>query len=67
MAKTVKTKNRTLGTVAGWGIATNLNGGLELVEISSNRLDIRAVKRKDYPGKDYKVVKIDAKLTHYLK
>lgn len=65
--KTAKTKNRTLGTIAGWGIATTVNGALELVESSNNRLAIRAEKRKNYPGRDYKVVKIEAKLTHYLK
>ncbi|WPH68416.1 hypothetical protein [Stenotrophomonas phage BUCTxx99] len=67
MAKTVKTKNRTLGTINGWGIATTVNGELELVASAEGRMEIRAVKRKDYPGKDYKVVQISAKLTHYLK
>jgi len=67
MAKTTKTKNRTLGTVQGWGIATETNGKLELVATADGRLDIRAMKRTSYPGRDYKVVRIDAKLTHYLK
>lgn len=65
--KKTATKNRNLGTIQGWGIATTVNGALELVETSNNRMDIRAAKREDYPGKDYKVVRIDAKLTHYLK
>lgn len=65
--KKTATKNRTLGNIQGWGIATTINGALELVESSNNRMDIRALKRSDYPGRDYKVVKIDAKLTHYLK
>ena len=67
MAKTVKTKNRTLGTINGWGIATTKNGELELVASAEGRLEIRAEKRKNFPGKDYKVVQISAKLTHYLK
>ncbi len=67
MAKTTKTKNRTLGTVEGWGIATNVGGKLTIVASANGRLEIRAQKRINYPGKDYKVVKIEAKLTHYLK
>lgn len=67
MAKTTKTKKRTLGTVQGWGIATETNGKLELVATADARLEIRAEKRAKYPGANYKVVRIDAKLTHYLK
>lgn len=61
------TKNRTLGTVNGWGIAEIVNGHPVLVATADGRLEIRAHKRVNFPGKNFKVVKIAAKLTHYLK
>lgn len=65
--KKTATKNRTLGTVMGWGIAKIVKGEPVLVATADGRLAIRAEKRVHFPGKQYKVVQIAAKLTHYLK
>lgn len=62
-----KKNKRNLGTVHGWGIAAKNNGAVEIVALADNRMTIRALKRTEYRGGDYKVVKIAAKLEHYVK
>ncbi|WEU67419.1 hypothetical protein [Xanthomonas phage JGB6] len=64
--RTSKT-NRNLGTVNGWGIATVNENGVELVATANGRMAIRALKRSSFPGGEFKVVQIAAKLTHYVK
>jgi hypothetical protein len=67
MATRTSNGNKRLGKVQGWGIATGAGKNIELVATANGRLAIRALKRASYAGSEFKVVKIDAVLTHYTK
>jgi hypothetical protein len=67
MATRTSNKGKRLGKVQGWGIAGLVNGELTLVATGNSRDSLRMTKRFNYPGGDYKLVKIEATLTHYTK
>lgn len=68
--KKTATKKRSgvYGVVHGWGIATtHADSGVELLATASGRLAIREIKRRDYPGPKYVIVRIAANLVKYEK
>lgn len=65
---TRKAGSKVTGRTQAWGIAKmNEDGNYELVHAALGRQDIRNIKRAEYPGKEFKTVKINATFTGYSK